>query len=169
MTEYDSFVSKIGDISIPTVDDVVDYRVYIWPLPGSVSAYHERLQDITTYLNEEIIKDYIWQDEPFSLTLVEGLESSSLEPAVPLTKDSVVSSHACHFFGSTRFGDNIDDEWFIVHILQCLSRRYGDVYSRYDILVARLGLNDSFFPSFAFHCGSHANLTLSSLVSQRCR
>lgn len=151
MTEYDSFVSKIDDITIPSVDDVVDYRLYIWPLPASVSDYHTRLQDINSYVQTEIVKDYIWQDEPFALTLVEGLESSSLEPALPLAKDSVIPGHACHFFGSTRFGDNIDDEWFIVHILQAISRRFEDVFSRYEVdrLQGRLTppLCPTFWPS----------------------
>lgn len=132
MAEYESFVSKIDDITVPTVDDVVDYRIYVWPLPSTVAAYHARLQEILDFVHTEIVKDYIWQDEPFSLCVVEGLESSSLEPAIPLDKNASITGTACHFFGSTRFGDNIEDEWFIVHILQSLSKRFGDLYSRYE-------------------------------------
>jgi len=146
--QHDPFLSKLENITIPTVDDVVDYRIFLYPLPTSVSVYKQRLEQLLDYCKNEIIKDYIWQDEPFSLTLVEGLESSSLEPAVPFAKDDAIPVQACHFFGSTRFGDNIEDEWFIVHVLQEMSKKFEDLYIRYECRVLCPPFHCLFLPSF---------------------
>ena len=48
---------------------------------------------------EPIIGHHIWQHEPFALKVADGHESP-----------------AC-LQGRTVFGDNVDDEWFIVHLL----------------------------------------------------
>ena len=144
-TQHDPTLTKIENITIPTVDDVVDYRIYIFPLPTSISVYKQRLDQILDYVQNEIIKDYIWQDEPFLLTLIEGLESSSLEPATPCAKDDALHVQACHFFGSTRFGDNIEDEWFVVHILQRLSEKFEDLYIRYEVVAPFPSLRSALF------------------------
>lgn len=139
MNDDGSSRNQFIDIAIPTTEDVVDYRIYFEPPLGSVSAYKLRLEEISQFLQENLVKDYIWQEEPFSLTLVEGLESSSLEPAIPLAADAPASA-ICHYYGSTRFGDNIEDEWFIVHLLQELSKRYKEMCIRYERSICLLPL-----------------------------
>ncbi|XP_010938622.1 protein ecdysoneless homolog [Elaeis guineensis] len=70
------------------------------------------------------LRDYIWQHEPFHLSL----PSSS----------SVASSHCSfcgspslpHLHGKTRFGDNLDDEWFVVFLLFEASRAVPSLSAR---------------------------------------
>lgn len=131
MNQHASKNPIIADTALPTVEDVVDYRIYIFPHLSSISDYQARLETILHHVRTEIIKDYIWQEEPFSLSLIEGLESSSLEPVTSLSSSASSTCQAFHFFGSTRFGDNIEDEWFIVHVLQCISRLFSDIFIRY--------------------------------------
>eukprot|EP01130_Rhizamoeba_saxonica_P015477 TRINITY_DN6955_c0_g1_i1.p1 TRINITY_DN6955_c0_g1~~TRINITY_DN6955_c0_g1_i1.p1 ORF type:complete len:559 (-),score=127.41 TRINITY_DN6955_c0_g1_i1:38-1579(-) len=53
-----------------------------------------------------MVGDYIWQDEPFRL---------------------YINDDNTGLTGMTHFGDNIEDEWFIVHLLLTLSSSYDDV------------------------------------------
>lgn len=39
-----------------------------------------------------------------------------------------------HLWGRTRFGDSVDDEWFIVWLLFQLSRHDSDLAARYGVL-----------------------------------
>jgi hypothetical protein len=151
MSQNDPIDGMISDISIPSVEDVVDYRIYLAkPREEPFQYYKTRLEEIIAFVEKSIVKDYIWQDEPFSLTIVEGLESSSLEPALPAESDSSIPLH-CHFYGSTRFGDNIEDEWFIVSILQQLSLRFADLAIRYDITLSPLPACCSLKPTATIH------------------
>ena len=57
---------------------------------------------------DALTKDYIWQKEPFILNPVH------------------TSSHLC-LCGSTDYGENLNDEWFIVYVLYQLSKHYRDI------------------------------------------
>jgi hypothetical protein len=95
--------------------DCVEYELYIITEPMSIEQAQEH---ITKILLEIIPHDYIWQKESFIIRA-----SSSKSPA---------------FTGTTHFGENIDDEWFIVRILLELTRRL-------TWLVARVWDNDGQF------------------------
>ncbi|CAK7352260.1 unnamed protein product [Dovyalis caffra] len=56
---------------------------------------------------------YVWQHEPFSLSL-----SSSVSPPPP------------HLHGKLRFGDNIEDEWFTVFLLFQISAHFPSLSIR---------------------------------------
>ncbi|KAL5753322.1 hypothetical protein ACOSQ2_023829 [Xanthoceras sorbifolium] len=58
------------------------------------------------------ISDYIWQHEPFSLSI------STATASVP------------HLHGNLRFGDNLEDEWFTVFLLFDISRAFPNLSIR---------------------------------------
>jgi hypothetical protein len=65
-----------------------------------------------------LIKDYIWQHQPFNLDVVSTPTSSSLSSS---------SSSLPHLHGMIKYGDNIDDEWFLVFLLYELSRNLPNI------------------------------------------
>lgn len=36
-----------------------------------------------------------------------------------------------HMFGMTKFGDNIEDEWFIVYIVKQITKEFPELVARY--------------------------------------
>lgn len=64
-------------------------------------------------------KDYIWQHEPFNLSL-----SSTSNP------NCICSSQIPHLHGKLRYGDNLEDEWFTVFLLFETSRRFENLSIR---------------------------------------
>lgn len=115
---------QFTNLTFTPVEDVVDYRIYIYPTMNNLESYKDRLNQIRTLVNEKYVKDYIWQNESFELNIVEG---SGFEPTKPQKQTSI----NYHFYGSTKFLDNIEDEWFIVYILFELSKFYSDMIIRY--------------------------------------
>uniref|UniRef100_U9TR31 SGT1-domain-containing protein n=1 Tax=Rhizophagus irregularis (strain DAOM 181602 / DAOM 197198 / MUCL 43194) TaxID=747089 RepID=U9TR31_RHIID len=102
-------MESMFDNLLSSVDAVV-YSIY-FPLPTSdqISFLQEIstliLSDLNQYLNE-----YIWQKDPFELRIAKN-ES---DPSYPF------------LHGKTRFGDCIDDEWFIVFLLRQISLKYKE-------------------------------------------
>eukprot|EP00124_Ichthyophonus_hoferi_P006299 Ihof_evm1s1400 gene=Ihof_evmTU1s1400 len=89
-------------------EDEVKYSLYIYDKEGVIIDDEIELQAIaTSYLSllHDDLKDFIWQKDGFGLTVVKGGEG---QPRHYLT-------------GKTRYGDNVDDEWFIVHLLMRLT------------------------------------------------
>ncbi|KAF5749736.1 protein SGT1 [Tripterygium wilfordii] len=84
---------------------------------SSLQSLHlEILHTISSYTSS-----YIWQHEPFSLSLSTSAScvcSSSHTPSPP------------HLHGKLRFGDNLEDEWFTVFLLFEISRRFERVSIR---------------------------------------
>eukprot|EP01103_Thecamoeba_quadrilineata_P017224 TRINITY_DN6013_c0_g1_i1.p1 TRINITY_DN6013_c0_g1~~TRINITY_DN6013_c0_g1_i1.p1 ORF type:complete len:636 (+),score=127.49 TRINITY_DN6013_c0_g1_i1:55-1908(+) len=96
-----------------TSENFVEYHIY---LPPSLSSSSLLLQTEATILLSSISKftsDYIWQKEPFSLRIHTSPTSTS-------------SSVPSHLWNRTYFGDNIDDEWFIVFLLYEISKKYTE-------------------------------------------
>ena len=63
-------------------------------------------------MTREFTEGHIWHKDPFHLTV-------SREGGLP------------EFCGRTTYGDNIEDEWFIVFILFELTRRFPDLVIQY--------------------------------------
>ncbi|XP_055911872.1 protein ecdysoneless [Eupeodes corollae] len=75
---------------------------------------------------DQISEDYIWHKDEFNLTIrTEARESlreeENNEKQVPLPP---------HLHGITHYGDNIQDEWFIVHLLYEITRENAGVVAR---------------------------------------
>ena len=96
-------------------DDTVFYSIYpYFSLCSSSSAITDHLQSLHLQILSTIsplTSDYIWQHEPFSLS--------------PSTSDNLP-----HFHGKVKFGDNLDDEWFVVFLLFHISRKFTSVSVR---------------------------------------
>ncbi|KAF5206607.1 ecdysoneless-like protein [Thalictrum thalictroides] len=73
------------------------------------SLHLQILEIISPYLS-----DYIWQHEPFTLSL-------SSNPNCICTSSN--STQISHLHGKTRYGDNLEDEWFVVFLLFEISRK----------------------------------------------
>uniref|UniRef100_A0A7N0TTW0 Protein ecdysoneless homolog n=1 Tax=Kalanchoe fedtschenkoi TaxID=63787 RepID=A0A7N0TTW0_KALFE len=84
-------------------------------LTSELQALHLQIVDsVSSYTSE-----YIWQHEPFTLSVSNSscICSSS-------------SSQVPHLHGKVRFGDNLEDEWFVVFLLYEISRRFRNVSVR---------------------------------------
>ncbi|KAI9598745.1 SGT1 protein-domain-containing protein, partial [Syncephalis fuscata] len=88
-------------------EDTVTYC--IWLSQRDVTDQATAEQIVTDITGQLLVycKDYIWQKEPFRLTVKKEKEGYCL-------------------VGSTIFGDCIDDEWFIVFLLREISQQHLD-------------------------------------------
>ena len=74
-----------------------------------LKEYIELYHKITTIITP-LLKDYIWNYDNFQLT-------------IQLDEDN----HSIFLFGSTRIGQCIEDEWFIVYLLLIVSMKIDDI------------------------------------------
>lgn len=91
--------------------NVVKYRIFV--KDGDNFATGSNLETcLANYLAflSPIVEEFIWQNEPFFLHAKSGKGDES--PA--------------HLYGKTEFGDNVDNEWFIVSLLLQLSKVFPE-------------------------------------------
>ncbi|KAF7669098.1 hypothetical protein LDENG_00247740 [Lucifuga dentata] len=100
-------------------EDTVQYKLFLIKPDGSNSQHAE---EHLTHLTEEILTkvapllmQYIWQHQPFSL------KYQPEKGGVP-----------AHIGGSTQFGDNVEDEWFIVYLLQQITEAFPQLAARVE-------------------------------------
>jgi hypothetical protein len=113
-TEFADFVSSAQtlqeEFKLEQADDLLTYKVYFRhdgdPIAVTVEDAELLLSRIRPFV-EELIKDYVWNLDSFHLQLV-----------VP----DADSDDLVHFQGQMRTGGNVEDEWFVVYVLQSLSR-----------------------------------------------
>uniref|UniRef100_A0A672QM31 Protein ecdysoneless homolog n=1 Tax=Sinocyclocheilus grahami TaxID=75366 RepID=A0A672QM31_SINGR len=98
--------------SIP--EDAVQYQLFlVHPDPSDAEAHERFLQQILQNILAEIaplLVQYIWQHQAFNLRY------HPEEGDVP-----------AHLGGVTQFGENVEDEWFIVYLLKHITRTFSDV------------------------------------------
>ncbi|KAB0352038.1 hypothetical protein FD754_016895 [Muntiacus muntjak] len=113
------------NMKFATVEDTVEYRLFLIPdKRGDPEEHREILQKYIERIMTQfapILVPYIWQNQPFNLKYKPG------KGDVP-----------AHIFGMTKFGDNIEDEWFIVYIVKQITKEFPE-------LVARIEDNDGEF------------------------
>lgn len=92
------------------MENAVKYKIFIKDGDSFVcdSSLEVRLANYLAFLSP-IIEDFIWQKEPFCLVI------KPCKGDVP-----------AHLHGKTKFGDNVDDEWFIVSLLFKLSQVFPE-------------------------------------------
>ncbi|RIB04967.1 SGT1 protein [Gigaspora rosea] len=98
-----------------TSEDTVYYSFY-FPFSSSIQPLDQTsfLQEKSALILSELhqfLNGYIWHKDKFQLRIVQN-ES---DPNFPF------------LYGKTRFGDCIDDEWFIVFLLKHISMKFQDV------------------------------------------
>ncbi|CAG8591663.1 8006_t:CDS:10 [Funneliformis caledonium] len=97
--------------NLPPSEDQVYYSIY-FPFP-STSDHESFLQETSALIISELsqyLNGYIWQKDSFQLKIIK----SESDPGYPF------------LHGKTRFGDCIDDEWFIVFLLRQISLKFKD-------------------------------------------
>ncbi|KAJ7943734.1 SGT1 [Quillaja saponaria] len=105
-------------------DDTVFYAIFpdFALKPTSTNELSSSLQSLHLQILQTLspfTTDYIWQHEPFTLTLSSIPKHSCL-----------CSSHIPHLHGKLRFGDNLDDEWFTVFLLFHISFQFPSLSIR---------------------------------------
>ncbi|KAL8170904.1 hypothetical protein V2J09_022708 [Rumex salicifolius] len=118
-------VSCAGGLS----EDTVFYAIYpdfaLSPPIASTPDLTEQLLSLHLQLLHSVspfTASYIWQHQPFSLS-----PSSASNPCLC---SSSGEAHVPHLHGKLRFGDNLDDEWFVVFLLFHLSRSFSFLSAR---------------------------------------
>ncbi|KAL9048129.1 MAG: hypothetical protein Q9162_007847 [Coniocarpon cinnabarinum] len=94
-------------------EDAVSYQIFLLPASNNTQRI-TRLREVRksiSNLERQLIKDYVWHRERFSVELI--------GPA-PFP----------HLSGETTFGDSLADEWTIVYILRELSLTHPDCWIR---------------------------------------
>ncbi|KAL8933768.1 MAG: hypothetical protein Q9216_006220 [Gyalolechia sp. 2 TL-2023] len=98
-------------------DDCVQYALYVIDAKLTDFDVRQQLRAIQTAANalcKKLLKDFIWQREPFGLEIVQQHGHSFLR-------------------GQTNFGDSVEDEWLIVYLLRELSHEFRQSWIRvYD-------------------------------------
>ncbi|XP_041803779.1 protein ecdysoneless homolog [Chelmon rostratus] len=96
------------------LEDMVQYKLFLIQADGSNS---QQTKDHLTHLVEEILAkvaplliQYVWQHQSFNLKYFPE------KGGVP-----------AHIGGSTQFGDNVEDEWFIVYLLQQITEAFPEL------------------------------------------
>uniref|UniRef100_A0A2K6MG30 Ecdysoneless cell cycle regulator n=1 Tax=Rhinopithecus bieti TaxID=61621 RepID=A0A2K6MG30_RHIBE len=112
-------------MKLATMEDTVEYHLFLIPDESRDSDKHKEvlqkyIERIMTQFAPMLVP-YIWQNQPFNLRYKPG-------------KGSVPA----HMFGVTKFGDNIEDEWFIVYVIKQITKEFPE-------LVARIEDNDGEF------------------------
>lgn len=113
LAEDTVFFSIFPDFSIST--DLKSENSKINPLISSQlqSLHLQILQSLSSYT-----ANYIWQHEPFTISL-------STQSSCAFCPSS--SDHIPHLHGKLRYGDNLEDEWFVVFLLFETSRKFPNL------------------------------------------
>ncbi|XP_075466929.1 protein ecdysoneless homolog [Ascaphus truei] len=108
-----------GGKKMATVEDFVEYHLFLVPHePSDAEKHKEILQQYIERILAKfapILAPYIWQNQPFNLRYKSNRDDT---PA--------------HIGGITHFGDNIEDEWFIVYLIQQITQEYPELAARVE-------------------------------------
>ncbi|XP_030308890.1 protein ecdysoneless homolog [Calypte anna] len=99
-------------------EDTVRYRLFAAAGAGAgagVEALLRRCAEAIVVRFAPLLSAYIWQRQPFRLRCVPARGET---PA--------------HIGGTTQFGDNVEDEWFIVYLIQEITREFPELAARID-------------------------------------
>eukprot|EP00741_Cyanophora_paradoxa_P006095 tig00000983_g5910.t1 len=119
--------------------DFVEYHVYPDAAPGGADALEQlrALRHMCLEALAEPLAGYMWQRDPFRLDVYdpEAPEGQRSRPrgSAPVKKRAsgrAGGPEVPHLWGYCRYGDNIEDEWFIVYLLLELTRRFRDLTAR---------------------------------------
>ncbi|KAK1316500.1 hypothetical protein QJS10_CPA05g01488 [Acorus calamus] len=106
-------------------EDAVFYAIFPDISPDTPTDDAAALHDLHLRVNEAVaphVAGYVWQHEPFRL-------SPSNPKSCPCT-DSEAGPPVPHLHGRTRYGDNVEDEWFVVFLLYEATRAVPSASAR---------------------------------------
>ncbi|XP_006887606.1 PREDICTED: protein SGT1 isoform X2 [Elephantulus edwardii] len=113
------------NLKLASVEDAVEYHLFL--IPNEPRNPENQKEILMKYIERimtqfaPMLVPYIWQNQPFNLKYKPG------KGDIP-----------AHIFGMTKFGDNIEDEWFIVYIIKQITKEFPE-------LIARIEDNDGEF------------------------
>ncbi|XP_069096506.1 protein ecdysoneless homolog isoform X1 [Pleurodeles waltl] len=97
-----------------TLEDVVQYRFFlVSPEPSNPKVRKELLQQYLERILAQfasLLMSYIWQNQTFNLKYLDP------QGDVP-----------GQIGGTTNFGDNVEDEWFIVYLVQQITKEFPEL------------------------------------------
>ncbi|KAL2179440.1 SGT1 protein-domain-containing protein [Thermothelomyces heterothallicus CBS 202.75] len=95
-------------------EDCVEYMLFvIGDKTDSTVPSLEAIRRAADKKLDEIAKDYIWQKDPFKL-------ETKTQKGLGLP----------YLYGTTHYGDNVEDEWLIVYLLRELSKSFPSLWIR---------------------------------------
>ncbi|KAF3827627.1 hypothetical protein GH733_000862 [Mirounga leonina] len=107
------------NMKLAIVEDTVEYHLFLIPdEPRDPEKHKEILQKYIERIMTQfapMLVPYIWQNQPFNLKYKPG------KGDVP-----------AHMFGMTKFGDNIEDEWFIVYVVKQITKEFPEIVARIE-------------------------------------
>ncbi|XP_055316971.1 protein ecdysoneless [Sitodiplosis mosellana] len=114
-------------IEVIRADDFVEYFLFpsLDQLNGDNTA--EKLENFRQNVNDSVQQftvDYIWHKEPFQLVI------RTPETARLFNECKIQDDLPPHLYGLTFYGENIQDEWYIVEIINHLTKIYPHVIGR---------------------------------------
>jgi hypothetical protein len=95
--------------------DYCSYFIYCDNIDNILSRDVIDIYDSITSFISEKIKDYIWHKDKFNLQII-----------IP-SNDNNGKVSPIYFHGLVKYGDNIEDEWYIVYILIEISKRFTNL------------------------------------------
>ena len=101
----------------------------------SAETSPEQLQDLQLKCMATVLPfltDYIWQQDPFTLHSTAVTNSPSSTSTKCQHNRDADQSVPEHLWGVTRFGDNIEDEWFILWLLNQITSKVSNIPSVFD-------------------------------------
>ncbi|RDW86784.1 putative regulatory factor Sgt1 [Aspergillus mulundensis] len=114
------FKSTFRPIPKPELpDDCIEYSLHYIPSDPTPAVIDEvaatrthltEVQKSAAELTKQLLKDYIWQREAFRLEITKKDGTTTLG-------------------GRTNFGDSVEDEWVIVHLLRELTKKHKDIWA----------------------------------------
>ncbi|XP_059307398.1 protein ecdysoneless homolog [Lycium ferocissimum] len=116
MAEQNPFTNIFSHSNSPPSNDTVFFSIYpdfslnstSTPITSQLQSLHiQILQTLSPYTS-----NYIWQHQPFTLT-------PTPTPTNPTTPP--------HLSGHLRYGDNLEDEWFVVFLLFQTSKHFPNL------------------------------------------
>ncbi|XP_064573143.1 LOW QUALITY PROTEIN: protein ecdysoneless homolog [Zonotrichia leucophrys gambelii] len=97
-------------------EDAVRYRLFAAAAAGpGGEALLRRCAELALVRFAPLLAAYVWQRQPFRLRYVPG------RGEIP-----------AHLGGTTEFGDNVEDEWFIVYLLREITREFPGLAASID-------------------------------------
>ncbi|XP_060624785.2 protein ecdysoneless homolog [Anolis sagrei] len=102
------------ELNFASVEDAVQYQLFLAHEPGNPQILQQYIERILARF-APILVSYIWQYQPFNL---------KVKPA----KGDIPA----HIAGLTKFGDNIEDEWFIVYLIKEITKEFPELVARVD-------------------------------------